>query len=250
MAAGIPAITVVTVVYNGAPHLAETIESVLGQGYENLAYVIIDGGSNDGSVEIIRRSADRLRYWVSERDRGLYDAMNKGWAAADDSGYVLFLGAGDRLISLPADMERLVLADVIYGNVRIGTCGEFRSKAGSLLKVFNTLHHQALLIRKSVHPAPPFDLRYRVYADYDFNQRLLKAKARFAYADDLTAYALPGGVSSRYAVRESFAVVRRNFGLCYGLCFLLLYAGSVLGRRVFGSLPFSALRHTPPSGGR
>jgi glycosyltransferase involved in cell wall biosynthesis len=239
-----PTITIVTVVYNGERHLEDTIRSVLAMTYERLAYVVIDGGSTDGTVAVIKKYRDRISYWISEKDRGLYDAMNKGWAAAADDGFVLFLGAGDRIISLPEDPVQTREADVIYGRVRIGEQAEFRSTAGPMLRLFNTLHHQALLVRKGAHPAPPFDLRYRVYADFDFNQRLLKAKARFVPADDLTAYALPGGLSSRYAVREAFVIVRKNFGLLSGLLFLLFYAGSIVFGRFFGSRPFSALRST------
>jgi glycosyltransferase involved in cell wall biosynthesis len=237
-----PSITVITVVYNGKQHLEETIQSVLAQTYENMSYIIIDGGSTDGSVDIIRRYQDKISNWVSEKDLGIYDAMNKGWAAAADDSYVLFLGAGDRLISLPSNMQNHASADVIYGKVRIGEDRIFISKTGPILKLFNTLHHQALLIKKSVHPGTPFDLRYTVYADFDFNQRLLKQGAAFTYAEDLVGYAMPGGLSSTYAVRESFDVVRRNFGLMMSIFFLVLYAGSAISSFFFKSKPFSSLR--------
>ncbi len=75
-----PRISIVTPVYNGARFLDRTIESIHGQGYPNLEHIVVDGGSEDGSVEIIRRHADKLTWWCSEPDRGMYDAINKGFA--------------------------------------------------------------------------------------------------------------------------------------------------------------------------
>src|SRR6267378_1595946 len=75
-----PLVSIITAVYNGARHLQQAIESVLGQTYPNVEYIIIDGGSTDGSVEIIRRFEASLTYWVSRRDQGMYFAMNEGVA--------------------------------------------------------------------------------------------------------------------------------------------------------------------------
>src|SRR5687767_14887936 len=77
-----PKISIVTPSYNDAAFLEQTILSLLNQGYPNLEYIVIDGGSTDRSVEIIKKYADRLAYWVSERDRGMYDVINKGFQHA------------------------------------------------------------------------------------------------------------------------------------------------------------------------
>jgi len=73
-----PLISIVTVVYNGEEFLEETIKSVVSQTYKNIEYIIIDGGSTDGTVDIIKKYEDKIDYWVSEPDSGIYDAMNKG----------------------------------------------------------------------------------------------------------------------------------------------------------------------------
>ncbi len=242
MITGKPHITIITVVYNGEQFLEQTIKSVLDQQYESLSYIIIDGGSTDKSIDIIKQYQEKLSYWVSEKDRGIYDAMNKGWAAASDDSFILFLGAGDRIISLPSIGDALAAADVIYGKVYIGKDKCFHSKVGFLLKFFNTLHHQALLVKKKAHPEVPFDLRFTICADFDFNQRLLRKKVVFAYADDLIGYAMPGGVSHKFAYRETFTVIKKNYGLLWSVGFSLLYLASLLWGLLFPFKPYSSVR--------
>ena len=91
-------ISVVTVCYNSVDSIEETMLSVLNQTYSDVEYIIIDGGSTDGTVDIIKKYADRLVYWVSEPDKGIYDAMNKGIAAATGD-YINFMNSGDRFAS-------------------------------------------------------------------------------------------------------------------------------------------------------
>ena len=88
-------ISVVTVCYNAVDCIEETMLSVLDQTYPNIEYIVIDGGSSDGTADVIRKYADRLAYWVSEPDKGIYDAMNKGIVAATGD-YINFMNAGDR----------------------------------------------------------------------------------------------------------------------------------------------------------
>ena len=91
-------IAVITVVKNGACYLEETILSIIEKKLSaEIDYIVIDGGSTDGSVDIIKKYADQISYWVSEPDNGIYDAMNKGWAAAADDSFILFLGVGDKI---------------------------------------------------------------------------------------------------------------------------------------------------------
>lgn len=209
-------ITVITVVKNSACYLEETILSVI----ENMAtskidYIIIDGGSTDGTTDVIRKYADHLSYWVSEPDSGIYDAMNKGWAVAADNSFILFLGAGDRIDSLPDNMSCYGQDDVVFGSVRMGEKIVFKARADFLLKLYNSLHHQALLVNKAFHPASPFNCLYRLYADFDFNQRLMKSGAHFVYSPDFIGYARPGGVSDRGCFMESLKVISENYGFLW-----------------------------------
>lgn len=207
-------LTIITVCYQSAPQLELTISNVAGIKREGISYLVIDGGSTDGTTELLRKNGLVVDHWVSEPDGGIYDAMNKGWAAASSDSYILFLGAGDRIISLPPDLGTFRPDDVLYGDVRLED-RVFRGAAGFGLRCNNTLHHQALLVHKSLHPDPPFDTRFKVYADFDFNQRLMKSGARFVHSPAFRAAALPGGVSSRKAHLETLRIVRKNFGLCW-----------------------------------
>lgn len=217
-------ISVVTVVKNGASHLEETILSVIEKKLTaEIDYIVIDGGSTDGTTDIIEKYADKISYWVSEQDKGIYDAMNKGWAVAADDSYILFLGAGDRIISLPDTMRCFHQNDVVYGSVQMGGKTFFKARADFHLKLYNSLHHQALLVNKTLHSAPPFNCRYRLYADFDFNQRLKKNGAKFVYSPDLVGYARPGGVSDRQCFSESLGIVSVNFGFLWASLALLGY---------------------------
>ena len=90
-------ISIITVSYNAAKTIEQTISSVVNQTYQDIEYIIIDGGSTDGTMDIIRKYEDRIAYWISEPDKGIYDAMNKGIDVATGD-YVYFLGADDRLV--------------------------------------------------------------------------------------------------------------------------------------------------------
>jgi glycosyltransferase involved in cell wall biosynthesis len=217
----LPWITVITAVYNDAANLEATLASIAALGYPQLEYRVVDGGSSDGTVELLRRHENSpVTAWTSAPDRGIYDAMNKGWQASRDDSLILFLGAGDCLLSLP-DMTNLRGGEVLFGQVTIGD-RRFNASADWRLTCGNTLHHQALLVPKRLHPEPPFDTQFRMYADFDFNQRLMRRGAHFVRAAGFVASALPGGLSSRKDYREMLRVVAHNFGLA-GLVRALLY---------------------------
>ncbi|MHB8121818.1 MAG: glycosyltransferase family 2 protein [Desulfuromonadaceae bacterium] len=217
-------ITIVTVVKNGAFHIEETILSVIEKkATTDIDYLIIDGGSTDGTTDIIRKYSDHISYWISEPDSGIYDAMNKGWTAAADDTFILFLGAGDRIISLPEAMGSYGLTDVVYGSVQMGENKVFKARADFHLNLYNSLHHQALFVNKSFYPSPPFNCCYRIYADFDLNQRLKKRGANFIYSQDFISYAHPGGVSDRSCFSESLSVISANYGFMWSVLAISAY---------------------------
>jgi len=212
----LPLISIITVVYNGAKYLEETIQSVINQSYPNVEYIIIDGGSIDGTLDIIKKYEDTIDYWVSEKDNGIYDAMNKGWILVNKNSRILFIGAGDTVLSLPSQKTIIENNDsIIYGKVYLKS-SIFNSVHGWKLNIGNTLHHQALLVPKILHVGPPFNIEYPTYADYDFNLRLYRTGAKFIGDDKFISYAMPDGVSAQLKILEMAKISRRNSGLFWG----------------------------------
>lgn len=217
-------IVIITAVKNDKQNLEKTILNIkkLKKINSNIVYIVIDGSSDDGSVGIIKKHQSIIDHWISEPDKGLYDAYNKGWGLASKNSFVLYLGAGDQLIQLP-DKEILSCKNkIIYGRVNTGRKKLFVSRISKMSKIANTLHHQALLVPKYIHINAPFNTKYKVYADFDFNQRLIKQGVAFYYSKEFLAYAMPGGVSENYS-KESFKISYKNFGLTYGLLAFLFY---------------------------
>lgn len=155
---GKPLISIITVVYNGEKYLEETIQSVINQTYENVEYIIIDGGSTDGTLEIIKKYEDKIDYWVSEKDGGIYDAMNKGIDVATGE-WLNFMNAGDSFYSNQTLMEvfnnkNYELYNILYGDVETNY-GNFKiiHKAGKLENLYKSMQfsHQSTFFNTKYH---------------------------------------------------------------------------------------------------
>ena len=219
----LPLITIITVVYNNATALEKTIKSVLSLKCDNIDYIIIDGASTDNTVNVIKSYESRLKCWISEADEGIYDAMNKGWKLADDDSFIIYLGAGDYIINLP-DLQKYKGHNIIYGKVWIGNKYLFDTTVDFRLRLINAVHHQALLIKKNVHFSPPFSLKFPIFADFDFNQRLYKAGFNFMKDPLFCSFAMEGGVSSGRQQKEMLEVVENNYGKVYVIIAKIYYS--------------------------
>ncbi|WP_300911608.1 glycosyltransferase family 2 protein [Muribaculum intestinale] len=189
-------ISVITVCYNAAESIEETILSVINQTYSNLEYIIIDGGSTDSTVDIIKKYANRIAYWISEPDKGIYDAMNKGIAVATGD-YINFMNSGDRFscnlvlrkIQEFIDPERM---DIIFGDhysVNNNNVKYCNAKKIRLLNRGMPFCHQAAFTRLSYHKSNPFDISFKIYADrVFFRKALLEDNRQFFYTNTPICY--------------------------------------------------------------
>jgi len=199
-----PLVSVVIVVYNAAGTLSQAIESVTSQTYSNRELVIIDGKSNDGSLEVIQTHKKNIAYFISEKDNGVYDAMNKGIAAAKGE-WIYFLGADDIL------HDKLVLqnvfssagisgADFLYGNTRLMVGNRIIGGSRTYRQLIDAnISHQAIFYQRNIFSRiGNYDLRYRILADYDLNLRIFKdEQIRKKYLDiNICLFNNKGGLSN------------------------------------------------------
>jgi glycosyltransferase involved in cell wall biosynthesis len=223
----VPRVSVITVVFNGEQFIERTIQSVIGQSYPAIEYIVIDGSSKDGTLPIIQKYTDRIAYWVSEPDSGLYDAMNKGLAAATGD-YVIFLNAGDTFFD--NDTLSKVFSywhpgvDILYGETLIvddqgKVVGDRRLKAPESLtwKSFREgmlVCHQSIIIRRSI--TSPYNLRYRIAADFDWVLNALKKANCIVNTHIYIARFVDGGLNKQkipIALKERFIIMAKNYGL-------------------------------------
>ena len=224
-----PKFSIITVCYNAEATLEDTIQSVISQTYRHVEYIIVDGGSHDGTLALIGKYRERIACVVSEPDRGLYDAMNKGIRLATGD-YLCFLNAGDSfheddtLQQMVHTIHTAELPDVIYGETAlVDREGHFvrmrRLSAPETLtwKSFRQgmlVCHQAFFAKRSL--AGPYDLQYRFSADFDWCIRVMK-KARTLHNTRLTLIDyLDEGMTTRNrkaSLRERFRIMTRHYGL-------------------------------------
>lgn len=192
---GMPLVTVVTVVLNGKNYLERTIKSVISQSYSNIEYLIIDGGSQDGTLDIIRQYENHIDYWISEIDSSLYEAMNKAFSLA--SGYfVNFLNAGDYFY------DSYVLERMDFNNCLDSLIGKALFYSKKVKKAYiaeyssKTSPHQAFFMARKHFESIKFNTSLKYCADFDLFQRLKRNKCLIYKRDVIVSKNSFGGIST------------------------------------------------------
>lgn len=214
-----PLVSVVTVVYNTEKFLEESIESVITQSYENVEYIIIDGGSSDGTVDIIKKYEDKIDYWVSERDRGIYNAMNKGLQVASGE-YIAILNADDyyNQDAIKLSIENILSSgsDYSYAEVRFVNSSSRIKPIYPLIegKIYQEMpypHVSAFINAEIYKRVGLFDEEFQIAGDHDMALRIHLAGYRASYLELEVARLEPDGISNGVqSNRESLLVAIKN----------------------------------------
>ncbi len=225
-----PVLSVITVVYNSEAFLERTIKSVQAQGYANIEHILVDGGSADATLDIIKRYESKIAYWISEKDNGIYDAMNKGQALASGD-YLLFLNSGDEFFetdTVQKIFENFPPADVYYGDTQmIDTQGNAMGQRR--LRPPQRLHwkslskgmlvcHQSLIVKRGL--ADPYNTEYRIAADIDWVINALKKTDSICNTHLHISKFMEGGMSStqmKKGLSERYLILKKHFGFVANL---------------------------------
>lgn len=199
-------LSIITINYNNCDGLLKTIKSIVNQTWKDFEYIVIDGGSTDGSVEVIKEYADRINYWVSEPDKGIYNALNKGVAVATGE-YCNFMNSGDCFYSLDV-LEKVFsgnpIADIICGNTQLDYLKTPPQEISFDFLFNSSVCHQCAFIRTSLMKKYGYDEKYKIVADRKFFvQALILDNCSYQAIDvnvvkyDITGFSAQNPVLSR-----------------------------------------------------
>jgi glycosyltransferase involved in cell wall biosynthesis len=220
-------LTIITVSYNSSKYLERCIKSVLSQSYSNVEYIIIDGGSSDKTVDLIKKYEDKISFWVSEPDQGIYDAMNKGIKQAKGE-IIHFLNSDDYFVDNKVvedvihTFSEYLGIELVYGYVikvieKLDINFEFKSSVNkqSLVKPY-LLPQQAFFYKKEIfEKLGNFDTSFKGSGDYEFLCRMYTSGINMKEINRPIVYFRKGGVSSR--VSEGHRVLKKYFGVYYAI---------------------------------
>ena len=215
-----PLLSVITVCYNAKETIENTILSVIKQSYNNVEYVIIDGASTDGTLDLIKKYESKINYWISEPDKGIYDAMNKATKVATGD-YLFFLNSDDifynndvlsEFAAVLNSNNTIYYGDVIFSKWRLS---------------YTNICHQAIFYPKIVFKNYSYNTRYKIYADWNLNILCYADKnIQFQYVRKFVTYYSICGLSNLSPKDDNFTsdfyrIISKNFGLLFCLADLI-----------------------------
>lgn len=209
-------ISIITVAYNVESQIELTIKSILSLKTEHVEFIIVDGGSTDGTVDIIMKYDDQIDYWMSEKDTGIYNAMNKGIAKATGK-YICFINAGDILLKIPFQELDQLESSIVAFPVKLSSGVIFYPIINDSIKLRNTLPHQGCYYSNT--PNLLYDEKFKVFADFDLNQNYYKEKKEITvFKKPTVAFHNMDGIShNKKFSNEIFEVVKNNYGKYFQL---------------------------------
>lgn len=229
----LPLVTIVTVAYNAIDTIEDTILSVINQDYINKEYFVIDGGSTDGTVAIIKKYESQITKWISEKDNGIYDAMNKG-ILLSHGDWITFRNCGD--LFAEKDSLTKVFSKPFDDNVMVIHCNCYRtSEYGykiakpfplSRYKVHMPVIHPATFIKGDLHRKWIFDISYKIAADYNMIYKCIESGFRFEYIPEPIVIFPEGGASDQnwqVALADMMRIQKRIYNFKGLLVFLFRY---------------------------
>jgi glycosyltransferase involved in cell wall biosynthesis len=239
---GNPLISIITVVFNGASTLEHTIQSVIEQTYSNVEHIVIDGGSSDGTLDILNKYNDKIAYWVSAKDSGIYDAMNKGILLAGGD-YIGMLNSDD-FFSNPSVLEEVATSMTLANVDAVFSCLDIvdPKNLDRVLRRYRVKSFSSLMLRIGIMPPHPtfyckkscyenaglYQTNYRIAADFEMLVRLLiKHHITWQFIDKTIIKMRSGGVSNS-GIKSKWVVNREIVRACnenglYTNMFLLLF---------------------------
>lgn len=209
--------SIITVVYNGEAYLEKTIRSVIAQDFSAYEYIVLDGKSTDSTVDIIRNYKNKISYWSSEKDLGVYDAMNKATKQAKGK-YILFLNAGDVFCNaqtLTKVKSRIIdntVYDFIYGDVILNNKVQqiVKAKSFELIKYHLPFCHQSVFVNRLIFFEQSFNLSFPVCADYEFFLNLYyKKKVTYLKVNFPISIFDLGGISYKNNVFQEYLSISK-----------------------------------------
>jgi putative colanic acid biosynthesis glycosyltransferase len=228
-----PTVSIIIVTYNAEKFIEKTILSILNQSYKNYEIILIDGDSNDKTIDIINNYKQYFTVYISEKDNGIYDAMNKG--VIRSSGYwVCFLNAGDTFtnnnILNNLFNNKKYHYDIIYGDVKV-IYPDFNIilKAGNLQNIWKGMQfsHQSVFIRKDLQIKYLYQTKYKIVSDYDFFLNCFHLGYNFFYLNTIISNVITGGVSDNNRlitlINTAKISLKKDFKFIHFIYFLFIY---------------------------